>query len=105
MLLQWDRGILLTFAGKAAVSTERPIMAKRYYGKMDPARKLEREDFGMINSDYNAVANLPQQVVMKDWPAESNYNNYGVEDSIRGIDRQLNADGSKMKSQLQPEKY
>ena len=84
-------------------------MAKRYHqsgkDRMDERRGEERRDFGMISEDRSAVANLPQQVMYKAWPKSGEYMNYGVEDTIKGIDKQVREDKSEAKRHLQPEKY
>lgn len=72
---------------------------------MDPRRYQEMRDAGMINEDHSATANLPQDVKYHAWPANDNYENYGLDDTIRGIDKQEREDGSKMKSHLQKGKY
>ena len=75
------------------------------YAGLDNRRALERRDSGMINEDKHAVANLPQQVMYKPWPKARHYVDYGLDDTIRGIDHQQNLDNEKMEKHLQPEKY
>lgn len=86
-------------------------MAKRYYKGnyegMDERRRQERQDAMMISEDRNAIANLPQQVVMKEYPRQE-YDNYDLNDNIKGIDVQMRDDarGGKRKSgQAYPEKF
>lgn len=86
---------------------------KRFHGRaeqgsyegLNGARKLEAADSGMISENKSAIANLPQEVMYKMWPKAHHYENYGLDDTIRGIDEQMSKDGNKMKSHLQPEKY
>ncbi len=75
-------------------------MAKRYYqGKKDrmnessgmKKRMGEYKDYsysreGMINSDYSAVANLPQQVMMKEYPQVPYMYQGGYADTVQGVD-------------------
>ena len=75
------------------------------YEGLNRARDMERSDFSMINEDRSAIANLPQQVMYKEWPKARHYHDYGLDDTIKGIDRQLDKDNAKMESHLQPEKY
>jgi hypothetical protein len=75
------------------------------YAGLDSRRSLERRDSGMINEDRNAIANLPQQVSYKLWPTARHYKDFGLDDTIRGIDHQQDLDNSRMEQHLQPEKY
>ena len=84
-------------------------MAKRHHESkkvhMDPRRVQEMRDAGMISEDHSAVANLPQHVIQREWPEARSYHDYGLDDSIRGINRQEDMDNSKMERHMQPEKY
>ena len=75
------------------------------YEGLNNARNMERSDFNMIKEDKMAIANLPQMVMYKEWPKSKKYHDYGLDDTIRGIDEQMGKDNSKMESHLQPEKY
>jgi len=70
---------------------------KKYYG----------DKGGMISSDYTAHANLPQDVVMKDYPELGYGQNELLDDTISGIDNQMKDDmtGGKRKKGKYPEKY
>lgn len=72
---------------------------------LDPRRRREYEDSGMINEDVNAVANLPQDVKYHTWPRPRYENMYNLDDTVHGIDRQIDADIKGMKSEFDPEKY
>lgn len=70
-------------------------MAKRYHDSSS----------GMISDNKSARANLPQEVIMKDYSSEGlalpeNYPGYGP--SV--IDAQLSADSAKIKSIMNPRK-
>ncbi len=84
------------------------IMAKRYnsgyYEGPDSRKRQEREDGGMLSEDHSAMANMPQEVIMKMYPKENDYTPEGLDDTISGIDRQKNMDYSKMKEHLVPKK-
>jgi len=56
-------------------------MAKRYYSG--------EEYDGIINGNTKEHANLPQQVIMKDYPKEKMFGveNYG--DSLKSIDKEI----------------
>lgn len=82
---------------------------KDYYSGMDERRRQEMMDSGMIREDKNAIANLPQGVVMRDYP-KPDYFSYNLNDDIRGIDVQMDDDVRKeskaAKSRKQyPDKY
>lgn len=72
---------------------------------MDPRRHQEMRDAGMIREDHSATANLPQDVKYHAWPANDDYPRYGLDDTIRGIDKQENEDYRKMESHKQKGKY
>lgn len=75
------------------------------YEGLNNARDKERSDFNMISEDRSAIANLPQGVMYKPWPKSKHYHDYGLDDTIRGIDEQQDKDNSKMERFMQPEKY
>jgi hypothetical protein len=81
-------------------------MAKRYYqsakSRSDESvgmkkRMGEYKDYaykreGMINSDYSAMANMPQEVIMKDYPQVPYMYQGGYRDTVYGADWQMGAD-------------
>lgn len=81
---------------------------KRYYNEeyagYDPRRRREYEDSMMINEDHNAVANLPQDVKYHEWP-KTDYARYHLDDTLRGVDKQIDDDMKKKKKEQFPEKY
>lgn len=84
---------------------------KKYYqsarDRRDESRGMKKKDRerGMITEDYNAVANLPQQVIMKEWP-EAQYGLDGYyDDGISGVDKQMYKDVSKARSRMSDQKY
>lgn len=66
---------------------------KRHYGSMkDAAEAKVMRDGDMIHEDHSAFANLPQQVIMKEYK-KPDYTDFDqIDDTIRGIDRQIDAD-------------
>lgn len=79
-------------------------MKKRHYSS--GADRQERvEEASEIRENKSDVANLPQNVSYKPWPKSGEYADYFLDDTISGIDRQLDEDGAKMKKHLQPGKY
>ena len=83
-------------------------MAKRHYDEFyagELARRTqEMQDAGMIQEDRSAIANLPQGVIIKEYPKNGNYMPEGLDDTIRGIDAQINMDDSKRRARMKPKK-
>lgn len=76
------------------------------YGREDPRRRHELEDAGLIHEDHMEVANLPQAVHYKPWPKPRGYGSpEHLDDTIKGIDRQMDDDDDEMKRHEYPEKY
>lgn len=75
-----------------------------YSGGMEARRKQEMEDAGMIREDHNAVANLPQGVIMRPYPKTGPYLPEGIDDTISGIDRQMDFDDSQRSKHFYPKK-
>lgn len=88
-------------------------MAKRYHSgmkKMDAggyydARRQEEAGFGMINEDHSAVANLPKDVMIKPYPECPYGMDSSLDDTIRGIDRQIGTDDSVARRHRSKSKY
>ena len=69
------------------------------------AKKRFHNSDSMINADTSAMANLPQNVIIKQYPSTTGYMSEGLNDGLSGIDSQISKDNSKKKSKLQPEKF
>lgn len=84
---------------------------KRYYDEAyagyDMRRKQEYEDSMMIKEDRNAIANLPQDVKYVQYPKAPYYAEPGLNDTIRGVDRQMADDvySKSLKKSSDSEKY
>lgn len=88
-------------------------MAKRYHDSTGPAyydgmsarREQEKQDAGMISEDHSAIANLPQNVMIKPYPMAGAYMAEGLDDRISGVDRQMDTlDGAKRRAHTVPKK-
>jgi len=83
-------------------------MAKRYYNEsyagQDARRTQEMEDAGMIRENRSAIANLPQEVMIKTYPMSGNYMPEELDDTIRGVDKQINMDDNKRREFNVPKK-
>ena len=58
-------------------------MAKRYH---------KSKKGGMISNDSSKFANIPTEVVMKEYPKTSYHGDPGLNDTISGIDSQMGSD-------------
>lgn len=65
---------------------------------------MERKDEGMIYENHNAIANLPQEVMIKPWPVEKGYIPEMLDDGISGIDRQMSLDNAQRRIGFGPKK-
>jgi hypothetical protein len=89
-------------------------MAKRYYksGMSEGSyagesarRTQEMEDAGMIHEDRSQIANLPQEVMMKTYPMTGPYLPEDLDDTIKGVDRQMSVlDDGKRAQGFMPKK-
>jgi hypothetical protein len=75
-----------------------------HYAGMEPRRRQEMEDMGMIREDHSAVANLPQGVMMKPYRKEGGYLPEDLDDTIRGIEHQMDYDNGKKMQNFYPKK-
>jgi len=66
-------------------------MAKRFYD-------------GMISEDKSAVANLPQNVVQKEYPKGESFLPENINDKLSGVDAQMSLNNSKKNSGMAPKK-
>jgi hypothetical protein len=96
--LKHDRG------NEQAVYRRFRASGNEFYAGMEPRRRQEMEDAGMIHEDHDAIANLPQNVMMVKYPKTGPYMPEGLEDSIRGIDHQMDYDDNKRKEHFYPKK-
>lgn len=74
------------------------------YAGRSGRRRQEMADAGMIHEDHAAIANLPQRVEIKPYPKNMKYLPEDLDDTIRGVDRQIDYDDSKKLSHFYPKK-
>lgn len=84
---------------------EKPMVDEGYYAGMDARRRQEMQDAGYIREDHSAVANLPQHVIMKSYPKTGPYMPEMLEDSIEGVDAQMDYDDNKRREHFYPKKH
>lgn len=84
-------------------SEERKEMSGYYEGHVD-RRHQEMQDAGMIREDKSAIANLPQEVMIKPYPRNGSYMPEQLDDSDRGVRKQMNLDDSQRDKHNVPKK-
>lgn len=101
----------MCFRYEGTVTTRNSMKKKRHYSDgpyagMDSRRKQEREDAGMISEDHGAIANMPQNVVMRQYPSMYEAEVFPhLNDTITGIDKQIHEDEGGMKRHRSKTKY
>lgn len=58
----------------------------------------------MIHEDHRAIANLPQEVMIKPYPKTGPWMPEGLDDTIGGVDRQIDYDDSQRRAHFYPKK-
>ena len=79
-------------------------MAQGAYEGVHERRRQEMEDAGMISEDRSAIANMPQEWEIKPYPKAEDYMGDHLDDTIRGVDRQMGEDKAKRNKHLAPKK-
>jgi hypothetical protein len=59
-------------------------MENEFYAGVDPRRRQELADAGMIREDANAMANLPRQAIHHEYPQAGYYFTPYIDDTLRG---------------------
>jgi hypothetical protein len=85
-------------------SQYRAMGGAEHYAGMEPRRHQEMRDAGMIHEDHRAIANLPQNVVYRDYPKNTGYLPEDLDDTLRGVDRQMAHDNYDMMNHFYPKK-
>jgi hypothetical protein len=80
------------------------MYANEFYAGAANRYRQEFEDGGMIEEDDRAIANLPQEVMMKAYPKVGDYLPEEINDGISGIDERMYADNRKRKMHTRPSK-
>ena len=80
-------------------------MSEGDYSNEYARRTQEMQDAGMIHEDRSAIANLPQEVMMKMYPRTGPNMPENLDDTIKGIDSQIDRDDSKRKQHNMPHKF
>ena len=67
-------------------------------------RKQEMMDAGMIHEDHSKIANLPQEVRMESYPKNGPWTPEDIDDTQRGVDRQIDYDNRQKMAHFFPKK-
>lgn len=60
---------------------------------------------GMIDEDHSAIANLPQDVKMRSYARSASAMSEDLDDTERGVDKQVGQDASQARAHMKPHKY
>lgn len=74
------------------------------YDGYESRRKTEMRDAGMIHEDHREIANLPQEVRMESYPKCGPYTPEDIDDTMRGVDRQIDFDDAQKMRHFFPKK-
>lgn len=80
-------------------------MSEGDYSNEYARRTQEMQDAGMIHEDLSAIANLPQGVMIKPYPRTGPSMPENLDDTIKGIDGQMDRDDSKRRQHNMPWKF
>ncbi len=64
-----------------------------FYAGLDPRRRQEMADGGLIVEDHQAMANLPRQAIHHEYPRGEFYGTPYIDDLVRGDDPKIDDDG------------
>lgn len=64
-------------------------MENEFYAGVDPRRRQEMADGGMVRENHKEMANLPRQAIHCEYPQSYYYATPYIDDSIRGLDDEL----------------
>lgn len=60
-------------------------------------KELEHRDFMSLSENMSENSNLPQGIIMKDYPKNVGHSDWNQDDTARGVDKQMDTDGRGMK--------
>jgi len=66
--------------------------------------RMEAQKDGMIREDHRAIANLPQEVMIKPYEQVGPYLPEGIDDTIKGADRQMDDNDEQRSRYFSPKK-
>ena len=77
-------------------------MENEFYAGVDPRRRQELADGGMIREDHLSMANLPRRAIHCEYPQSQYYAAPYLDDSVRGTDSYIDDNHSSMARFLDP---
>ncbi len=77
-------------------------MQNEFYAGIDPRRRVELAEGGMVREDQSAMANLPRKAIHCEYPQASFYQSPYIDDTVRGTQEGQDDDGSSMARYLNP---
>ena len=83
---------------------ETRMLGEEYYATFEDSKRQQLEDSGMISEDHRQIANLPQEVMMKPYN-KTDYARYGLDDTIKVIDEQIDKDVHGARKHRSSKKY
>lgn len=63
-------------------------LQNRFYGGIDPRRRQEIADSGMVAEDHRAIANLSERVIHRHYPKFPYYATPYVDSSVRSLNQE-----------------
>lgn len=75
-----------------------------FYAGADPRRRQELRDAQMIQENHRNPSNLPHDIVWRPYSDAGGYLPEDIDDTIAGVDRQMNYDGSQRNKGFYPKK-
>lgn len=85
-------------------ASKKKLEHNEYYAGESARRTQEMQDGGMLSEDRGAIANMPQSIIMKAYPKSYGYLPEDLDDTIRGVDGQIEMDDRKRKEHFHPKK-
>lgn len=82
----------------------RPLREAELYEGMPTGMRRGLEDDMMITEDHRAIANLPQEVMIKPYPRTGPYMPEDLNDDISGVDAQMDYDDAQRRNSFYPKK-
>lgn len=80
------------------------LEGREFYAGEQARHTQEAEDGGMLHEDRSAIANMPQNIIMRPYPKNMGYLPEDLDDTIRGVDEQIGMDDRKRKEHFKPKK-
>lgn len=80
-------------------------MSNEFYAGVDPRRRQEVADGGMIREQHDAMANLPRKAQHHEYPQAGYYSSQYIDDTVRGQDSSPDDDGLSMERYRLYRKY